>query len=164
MVSELHDLHVAGHRRQDRVPLSLAVRVSSTSINESVIFAKYVSAPFTTAGGHIRGGLVAPRMGYVRIASFVGDDWAGEMDEVLARLGDWLRSSWTFANNSGGNKTVATKIAGRFADRERTFGYVRLRNGPGHGDFSDDIAEVVKADGSRHSAGPVYRVEQSQAA
>lgn len=156
MVSELHDLHVAVMAGQVVYRFHSPYESAGTSINEVVIFSKYVRSPFTTTGGHIRGGLVAPGVGYVRIASFLGDDWAGEMDDALARLGDVGAIIVDVRNNSGGSKTVGTKIAGRFADRERTFGYVRLRNGPGHGDFSDDIAETVKPEGSRHHAGPVF--------
>ena len=109
--------------------------VIGTGVNESIIFSKYVPSSFTTTGGHIHGGIVAPGVGYVRIASFLGDGWAGEMDDVLAKLGSVTTVIVDVRDNSGGSKTTGTEIAGRFADRERTFGYVRLRNGPRHGDF-----------------------------
>ena len=153
-VSQLHDLHVsitAGklvYRYQSPYE-------SNTAINESAIFARYVSSSFTTSGGHIRAGMAAPRIGYARIASFVGDDWSGEIDEVLARLGPLDAIIIDVRDNSGGNKTTATNIAGRFADRERTFGFVRLRNGARHDEFSDDIPETVKPEGAQHHAGGV---------
>jgi C-terminal processing protease CtpA/Prc len=125
----------------------------TTAIDESAIFARYVAGSFATSGGHIRGGFISPRIGYLRIASFVGEDWAGEMDEALARLFFVEVVIIDVRDNPGGSKTTATKIAGRFADRERTFGYVRLRNGARHDQFSDDIAETVKPEGSRHHAG-----------
>jgi len=154
MVSQLHDLHVsitAGKTLyRFRSPYE-----GTTAINESAIFGRYVSSSFTTKGGHIRAGLVGPRIGYARIASFVGDDWSAEMDEVLARLGAVDVVIMDVRDNSGGNKTTATNIAGRFADRERTFGYVRLRDGARHDQFSDDIAETVKPDGAQHHAGRV---------
>jgi C-terminal processing protease CtpA/Prc len=114
-----------------------------------------VPSSFETAGGHIRAGLITPRIGYARIASFIGDDWSSEMDDVLSGLGRVSTVIIDVRDNAGGSKSIATKVAGRFADRERTFGYVRLRNGPGHDQFSDDIPEKVSPEGSRHHAGRV---------
>jgi carboxyl-terminal processing protease len=154
MVSQLHDLHVsvtAGNIiYRYRSPYE-----ATTAINESAIFARYVPSSFTTSGGHIRAGVIAPRTGYARIASFVGEDWSGEIDEALSRMGPLDAMIVDVRDNSGGNKTTATKIAGRFADRERTFGFVRLRNGARHDQFSDDIAETVKPEGAQHHTGRV---------
>ena len=151
-VSQLHDLHVSLTAGKNiyrwRSPYE-----GGTAINESAIFSRYATGSFTTAGGHIRGGFVAPRVGYLRIASFVGEDWAGEVDDALGRLALVDAIIIDVRDNSGGSKTVATKIAGRFADRERVFGYVRLRNGTRHDQFSDDIAETVKPEGARHHSG-----------
>jgi hypothetical protein len=152
-VSQLHDLHVsltAGNAiYRYRSPFE-----GATAVNEAAIFGRYVTSSFTTTGGHIRGGFAAPDVGYVRIASFVGDEWSGEIDEALGRLSTARAMIIDVRDNSGGSKTVATKIAGRFADRERIFGYVRLRNGARHDQFSDDITETVKPEGARHHDGP----------
>ena len=59
-------------------------------------------------------------------------------------------------DNGGGQYKLAASIAGRFADRTRTFGYVRYRNGPGHGDFTNYIAETVSPAGPRQFTGSVY--------
>ena len=59
-------------------------------------------------------------------------------------------------NNNGGNRTLAVDIAGRFTDRTKTFGYIRLRNGPGHGDFTDYLPADVSPRGPRQFLGPVY--------
>jgi hypothetical protein len=155
MVSQLQDLHVAITADKIVYRYRSPYELSGTSVSESVIFTKYVKSPFTTSGGHMQGGIVAPGVGYVRIASFVGDGWAAEMDDALARLGGVKTVIVDVRNNSGGSKVVATKVAGRFADRKRTFGYVRLRNGPGHDDFSADIEETVEPEGSRRHSGSV---------
>lgn len=156
MIGELHDLHVSLLAGSAVYSYWSPYAPSGATINESLVFGKYVAPSFTTSGGRMRGGIVGPGIGYVRIASFVGDDdWSGEMDDALARLGAVSTVIVDVRDNSGGSKTVATKIAGRFADRERTFGFVRLRNGPRHDNFSDDIAETVKPEGSRHHAGSV---------
>jgi C-terminal processing protease CtpA/Prc len=77
------------------------------------------------------------------------------MDDALGRLGGVDAVIVDVRNNSGGNKVIATEVAGRFADRKRVFGYVRLRNGPGHEDFSADIEEAVEPQGSQRHAGRV---------
>jgi hypothetical protein len=155
MVAELRDLHVAVTAGNNVYRYRSPYEVTGTTVNEAIVFSKYVSSQFTTNGGHVRGGIVAPGVGYVRIASFLGEDWAGEMDDALAKLSGVTTVIVDVRDNSGGSKTTATKVAGRFADRERTFGYVRLRNGPRHDDFSDDITETVKPEGSRHYSGSV---------
>jgi C-terminal processing protease CtpA/Prc len=38
--------------------------------------------------------------------------------------------------NAGGNDALAFKVATRFFDQSRTFGYVRYRQGSGHDDFT----------------------------
>jgi hypothetical protein len=153
-VSQLHDLHVSVTAGKILYRFHSPYE-GSTAINESAIFGRYVSSSFTTSGGHISAGLVAPRIGYARIASFVGDDWSAEMDAVLARLGPLDAMIVDVRDNAGGNKTTATNVAGRFADRERTIGYVRLRDGARHDQFSDDIVETVKPQGAAHHAGRV---------
>ena len=50
-------------------------------------------------------------------------------------------------DNPGGNYVLAAAIAGRFADRSRTFGYIRRRNGPHHDDFTGYIGETVEPSG-----------------
>jgi carboxyl-terminal processing protease len=154
MVSQLHDLHVSITAGKTLYRFESPYEATS-AINETAIFARYVPSSFKTSGGHIRAGLIAPRVGYARITSFVGDDWSGEFDEVLTRIGEVDAVIVDVRDNSGGSKTIATKVAGRFADRERTFGFVRLRNGAKHDQFSDDIAETVKPEGARHHAGRV---------
>jgi C-terminal processing protease CtpA/Prc len=155
MVGELRDLHVAVTAGDIVYRYRSLYELTGTPIIEGLIFTKYVESSFVSSGGHIRGGRVAPEVGYLRINSFIGEGWSGEMDDALSRLGRVDALIIDVRDNSGGSKQTATEIAGRFADRERTFGYVRLRNGPRHDDFSDDIVETVKPAGSRRFFGPV---------
>src|SRR5205807_8152099 len=54
------------------------------------------------------------------------------------------------------SRNVALEIAGRFADKSRTFGYLRYRAGRNHGDFTDFVTENVEPQGKKHFAGPVF--------
>jgi C-terminal processing protease CtpA/Prc len=154
MVMELLDLHVSitpGTGATMRWVSSYERQPSG--FNATASFSRYATtSTFTT--GHLRGGITSTGVGYIQIPSFEGDGWAGEMDDALSRLNGVTSLVIDVRNNQGGSKTVAQSVAGRFADRQRTTGYVRLRNGPGHDDFSSDIAETVQPEGT-HFSGPV---------
>lgn len=157
MLAETHDLHVSitPFGAGSTMRYVSAYDTSASGYDASATIAKYVTSGFTTTGGHLRGGRVGARTGYIQIPSFTGSGWAAEMDDALTRIGDVDAIVIDLRNNFGGNKTMATHIAGRFADRQRTFGYVRLRNGPKHTDFSSDIAETVVPEGAKRFAGKV---------
>ncbi len=120
----------------------------TTYFNPSLIFQRYVTGAQSTSGGHMRYGMVAPTVGYVRLASFAGTDWADEMDEVTSALSGAASLIVDIRNNPGGDNGLAILLAGRFAAQEKTYGYVRLRNGPSHDDFTDYIAETVVPSGT----------------
>ena len=158
MLAELHDPHVSltpfgpGSTMRYVSPFDTA----ATFYSASATLGKYVTAPTATSGGHIRYGRVGTNVGYAAIESFLGDGWAGEMDEVLDHLKDVSTMVIDVRNNNGGNRTLALDVAGRFTDRSRTVGYIRIRNGPGHGDFSDFIPADVVPRGPRQFTGQVY--------
>lgn len=158
MLKELRDLHVsltptgAGGTIRWYSPYE----TSEPTVNINSISSKYLSSMFVTSGRHITGGFAAPGIGYVRMASFSENGWDAEMDEALGRLSGATSMIVDVRDNLGGSKTTATDIAGRFADRERIFGYVRLRNGASHSAFSNEIPETVKPVGAQRFTGPVY--------
>jgi C-terminal processing protease CtpA/Prc len=158
MLAELKDPHVSltafgpGSTMRYVSPYDTA----ATYYNAATTVGRYVTTPSVTRGGHIRYGRVSADMGYAVIESFLGDGWAGEMDEVLDKLNGVSSMVVDVRNNNGGNRTLAIDIAGRFTDRTKTFGYIKIRNGPGHGDFSDYIASEVSPRGPRQFTGPVY--------
>ncbi|MFI5228269.1 MAG: S41 family peptidase [Gemmatimonadales bacterium] len=120
---------------------------------------QYVSSAARTPGDHVVYGEVAPGVGYVRIASFLGAGWSDEIDGALAALAERGANTAVVIDlrgNLGGDRATAVAVAGRFADRERTFGYLRFRNGAQHGDFTPYAAERVAPEGARRFAGPTY--------
>ncbi len=158
MLAELRDVHVSltpggvGNTirylsRYDTIP---------TYFDSNRVFARYVTGAQATSGLHMRYGMTAPGVGYVRIASFAGADWGTEMDEVLAHLPDATSLIVDIRDNPGGTTSLAPDIAGRFTDAEQTYGYVRLRNGPAHTDFTDYIPEAVVPTGARRFSGRVF--------
>jgi hypothetical protein len=111
-----------------------------------------------TASGRIRWGRVADAgglaIGYVRVASFEGDGWGGEIDEALAALPDARALVVDVRANPGGNEGNARGVAARFADRERPYRLARFRSGPRHDAFGPP-QEMRVAPLGRRFAGPV---------
>jgi C-terminal processing protease CtpA/Prc len=157
MLGELHDAHVALTPGAEHATLRQLVGpdTATTYFVQSVVFNRYVPSSRYSAQRHLRYGMATPTVGYISIPSFVGGDWSSEMDEVLDGLPAAQSIIIDVRNNVGGTYVLAAAIAGRFADRERTFGYVRRRNGPSHDDFTDFTPETVAPAGSRQFRGPV---------
>lgn len=156
MLGELRDVHVSltpGTTGSTMRYLS-AADTTPTYFDLRVV-AHYVPDLRTTPGGHVKYGALAPAVGYVVIRDFEGTGWASELDSALTHLGSATRLVVDVRDNPGGNYVLAARLAGRFADRSRTYGYVRVRNGPGHGDFTDYSAEVVAPEGVAFR-GPVF--------
>lgn len=153
MLAELHDVHVSiTPAGKNTLRYQSQYEVSPLGYNPTAALSKYAATTsFTTDGGHIRGGIVSPHVGYLQITTFLGDGWSGEIDQALETLGKVSSAIIDVRNNGGGSKAIATDIAGRFADHQHVFGYVRLRNGPKHTDFTGDIAETVEPRGTHFS-------------
>ncbi len=58
-------------------------------------------------------------------------------------------------NNGGGSSNIASRIAGRFTEEEITVGAFRLKNGPGHDDFTELFSRVIKPEGDAKYTQPV---------
>jgi carboxyl-terminal processing protease len=157
MLDELHDVHVAltpGLAKETMRQLARS-DTASTYFAQGVVFDRYVTSSRYTSARHLRYGMATPTVGYILIASFTGGDWSKEMDEALDGLSTARSIVVDVRNNTGGTYVLAAALAGRFADRTRTFGYVRRRNGPSHDDFTDFVAEIVAPTGARQFRGPV---------
>ena len=158
MFAELKDPHVTLTAMGKTTRYISPYDTVPTRYNERATMTKYVAAAATAAGGqgHVRYGMASSGVGYIRIASFLGADWGSEIDEALGALSGATSMIIDIRGNGGGNRNVATDIAGRFMDRSRTYGYLRYRNGKNHGDFTNYVTETVDPQGSRRFSGPVY--------
>jgi hypothetical protein len=150
MMRELQDVHVVLTPTGDINPMRYVSEseLRATHFDPRRVISQYVGDAEATARNNITYGHLDDRVGYIAIPSFRGRDWAGEIDEALAALGaDAVIVD--VRDNRGGDNGLAVEVAGRFADRERTYGYVRLRDGPSHDDFTDYIPERVRPAGRR---------------
>jgi hypothetical protein len=157
MLAQLHDSHVSitpeGVGSTMRYVSS--AELVPTYVDSRLIFTRYVLLTDSTADGHVRFGYVAPTVGYVRIPSFEGSGWDGDMDVALRQLPNAHALIIDVRDNSGGDYNLAADIASRFTDSRRVYGYIRRRNGPSHSDFTADVPETIEPKGT-HFAGSVY--------
>ena len=157
MLNELHDVHVS----LTPTGVGYAMRYLSPSDTSAALFdpelslARYVRSTHTTPRRQFRFGMISDSIGYVLLPSFVGSALATELDAALDAMPSATRLIIDVRNNRGGGVTNAREIAGRFADRARTYGYLRMRNGPRHDDFTDYIEERVEPTSSRTFRGEV---------
>ncbi len=158
MLGELDDVHVslAPFGSSTSIRYQSRADTATTYFSPALVFARYVHAAQFNQTQHIRFGLATPDVGYLYLPDFRGTNWAAEMDTVLAQLSFARAIVVDVRDNAGGTYELAAALAGRFADRRRTFGYLRRRNGPGHGDFTPFMNETVEPAGARQFTGRVY--------
>jgi len=148
MLLELRDLHVnlvvgprvyryAGYDTRPWFFDSVVVRTS------------YVTDNHPAPGGRVHFGHAAPDIGYVRIPNFRGADPGPDLDAALAQLGDVRALIVDVRNNNGGSRENGLQIAGRFADRERIYGFAQFRDGPGHDEFTPREPRRIPPVGAR---------------
>src|SRR5476649_2279459 len=156
MLAGLQDLHVSISPAGVIAPHLLS-RADTASVyySPTLVFRKYVPTGQYAPGGHIRYGMTTSGAGYVAISDFGGANWETDMDIALAQLSQASSIVVDVRSNGGGTYALAAALAGRFADRAHTFGYVRRRNGPSHSDFTDYAAEIVEPAGPVQFHGPV---------
>lgn len=77
-------------------------------------------------------------IGYIKIRHFSGEfaDY-NQIDTILAEFNSTKGIIIDIRMNGGGNNVFANIIASRFADKKRTYGKIRVRNGPNHRDFTE---------------------------
>ncbi len=114
---------------------------------DAQVTAAYVAN--VVGGAHIAYGTIGPDVGYVRIPSFAGEGWAGQIDGVLAALGSMRALIVDVRANGGGVDETARDIAARFVDQETIAEYVRYRSGPAHDEFSDFYPITIAPAGRR---------------
>jgi C-terminal processing protease CtpA/Prc len=158
MLGELRDVHVSLTPFGPGSTIRSVARfdTAATNFSADVVFERYVVLSAFTNERHLQYGWATPTIGYIRIPSFSGAAWDGDADVALEALKGAESIIVDVRNNPGGNYTVAKSVAGRFADDSRTFGYLKLRNGPSRGDFTGYLPERVSPDGPRQFRGRVF--------
>lgn len=106
----------------------------------------YQSGPFShdfIANGQI---------GYIRFPAFTGTVDKKNMDFMLERYKDTKGLILDLRENGGGAVTDVFELLSRFVDGKTLVYYVRVKNGPGHNDFSEpEPAYVEPYNGIRYT-------------
>ena len=153
MLGELRDVHVSLDAGQRTYRYLCRWDTAQIYDNAQTVETRYLD--HATAKPHLVYGYVRPGVGYLRIKDFLGGGWTDEVDAALAAMDAATTMIVDVRDNFGGEDGTAIAIAGRFADRTHDYGFIRLRNGPDHGDFTGFISEHVSPLGRRF-AGTVY--------
>lgn len=91
-------------------------------------------------------------LGYIRIFSFGSPNSHYErIDEAIASLSDKDGIIIDVRDNGGGSDTNADRIATRFLDQERTYRWIRYRNGAAHTDFSEWRKSTIAPEGTTNT-------------
>ena len=159
MLSSLHDRHVSLTPGRGAMPMTYqaASDYQPLDFDSTLVERTYVTRRLSPAvAPHFHAGWLTPTIGYIRFPDFVGSGWGGELDAALDSLQNAKQLVIDVRSNPGGNYELALDLAGRFTDQPRTFGYVRIRNGPSHSDLTAPLPETVRPTGKRKFLGPVY--------
>ena len=109
----------------------------------------YVGRPLRpSASGRIAWGRIGST-GYIRIASFSGAGWAGDIDAVLDTLSSSQSIVVDVRSNGGGNDQNSTEIAQHFLSESRVFARTRVRSGPLYSDLGPFTDRTI-APGGQH--------------
>jgi hypothetical protein len=157
MLLTLHDRHVTLMTGVSVAPMAYQTPhdFDAGGFDAARIDRVYLAQPAVYAGSHVRAGVVEPGVGYIRISSFDGTSWMGQVDEALASLDGMRALILDLRDNPGGDSQSAIDVAGRFADKRRAYAYVTMRNGPRRDDFSAPVTQYIQPTGARSFRGPV---------
>jgi C-terminal processing protease CtpA/Prc len=101
----------------------------------------------------------APRIGYIRISSFVDtasktadiQDWVKNIDHIIESLANTESIIIDLRYNRGGSALNMEYIAARFITSKKDYMKSSFKNGPGHNDFSTPVICTIKPDGKKYT-------------
>jgi hypothetical protein len=153
MIGELRDYHADLHTSFGTFgppPIPYAHHVATTTLRTSYL----ADAERATASGRIFFARLKDGTGYVRIPSFEGEGWGGEIVSALTALGTPPALVVDIRDNGGGNESVGIDVASHFYDQTREYRVSQYRNGRSHSDFTSPSRMSVSPS-LPHYAGPV---------
>lgn len=154
MLGHLRDLHVV---LRDPAGASIPTYTPATFVNWSrQVWQQYIARANWTQGQSDWGYGVLDGVPYITIGGWsVASIRAADFDAALERFRTAPMLVLDVRMNPGGNDALAFEIAGRFTASPVRVGYVKFRNGPGHGDFGPPIQRTLNPRGPWHYAGTV---------
>lgn len=154
MLGTLHDVHVT---LRDPSGSQLPTYSPQAFVNwDRAVFDRYRARAGWTQGAIDWGHGTLDGVPYIAIGGWGTQAIrSADFDAALERYRSAPALILDVRMNPGGNDQLAFEIAGRFARSTIRAGYVKFRNGPGHGDFGSPIDRTVNPRGSWQYAGNV---------
>jgi hypothetical protein len=152
MLGRLHDQHVV----LTSGAATLATYVPGFFVNwDAGIWQQYVGRGNPVGRGAATAAVLSG-VPYISIASWAtGRIATSDLDALVDRFRDADSLVVDVRMNGGGNDQIAFEFAGRFARGTTVVSYVKVRNGPGHTDFTGLQPRTVSPRGSFTVARPV---------
>jgi hypothetical protein len=155
MLGQLHDLHVVVRDPGGRTMPTYDPQ-TFTNWNRAV-FDQYRARANWTQGQNDWGHGVLDGVPYLVIGGWGSSSIrVADFDAAFERYRAAPAIILDVRPNSGGDDSLAFQVAGRFTASTINAGYTKVRNGPGHSDFTSPQTRTVNARGPWHYAGRVY--------
>ncbi len=117
-----------------------------------IIVDNYLGQDYYMSGPFKHGFLQNKEIGYIRFPAFTGTVSEKNLDFVLTRYKDTKGIILDLRENGGGTVTDVFNLLSRFVDEKTLTNYSRIKNGPGHNDFSEaEEVYVEPFDGIRYT-------------
>ena len=157
MLAELKDGHVNLYSNFDISRYDKWYTDSVDNYNSSIVFSdNYVGKKFRIAGGFRYGTLENnPDIGYIGYSSFSNGFSDANVRNIFQTFWNCKGLIIDVRNNGGGALNYSEQLASYFFEEETVTGYMRFKNGSGHGDLSKPTAVKTPAHESIHWQRPV---------
>jgi len=117
-----------------------------------IITDNYLGTNYYSTGPFRHDFLDNGEIGYIRFSSFTGTVNSTNLDFIFERYKDTKGLILDLRENGGGVANDIFQILGRFVENETLVYYSRIKNGPGHDDFTEPEAAMVSPyDGIRYT-------------
>ena len=155
--------------RDDHTNLVSNFNVSSFGVNYlgqdnfdwRILVDNYLGQDYYVSGPFIHEFIDNGNIGYIRFSSFTGTVGGTNLDFILNRYKNTKGIILDMRENGGGAVTDVFNILQRFVESETLVNYSRIKNGPGHNDFSEPEPVYVKPyDGIRYTKNVAVLVDR----
>ena len=136
MLTELQDDHTNLFSDFNRSSFGVQY-LGQDNFDWRIIVDNYISKDFYKSGPFSHNFLDNGEIGYVRLPAFTGTVDDTNLDFILNRYKDTKGLIIDLRENGGGAASDIFSILSRLIDTETLLNYSRIKNGPGHDDFSD---------------------------
>ncbi len=157
MLAELKDGHVNLYSDFNISSYDKFYKDSAANYYSSIISSdEYLGSEYKKTGGFIYEKLKKnDEIGYIYYGSFVKEINDSHIKEIFNHFKNCKGLIIDVRNNGGGDENKAEQLVSYFITKKTLVGYMQLKNGPGHSDFSKAAPIYVSPHDSIHWDKPV---------